>query len=112
MNFCAIHLNKESIEIDKPICIGTSILDLSKLLMYEYLYNNLKKKYVDEINLLYVDTAGFILKINSEDIYKAMSQDVDIYDTSNCKSDKLFSTKNKNVIGKFKDELGGKIINE
>ena len=35
-NFCAIHLKKESIEMDKPIYIGTSILDLSKSLMYDY----------------------------------------------------------------------------
>ena len=42
-----------------------------------------------------------------------MSQDVDIYDTSNYKSDnKLFSTKNIKVIAKFKDELGGKIMSE
>ena len=47
-NFCAIHLQKESIEMDKPIYIGTSILDLSKSLMYDYYYNNLKLKYKSE----------------------------------------------------------------
>ena len=81
--------------------------------MYYYFYKNLKNKYVININLLYMDADSFILKINTEDIYKDMSQDVDIYDTSNYKSDtKLFSTKNKKVIGKFKDELGGKIMSE
>ena len=78
-NFCAIHLNKESIEMDKPIYIGTSILNL---LMYDYFYNNLKKKYVEGVNLLYMDTDSFILKINMEDIYEDMSQDVGIYDTA------------------------------
>ena len=39
-SFCAIYMIKESIEMDKPIYIGTSILDLSKLLMYDYFYNN------------------------------------------------------------------------
>ena len=33
-NFCVIHLKKESVEMDKPIYIGTSIMDLSKSLMY------------------------------------------------------------------------------
>ena len=36
-----------------------------------------------------------------------------MYDTSNYKSgDVLFSSKNKKVIGKFKDELGGKVMSE
>ena len=81
--------------------------------MDDYFYNNLKKKYIEGVNLLYMDTDSYILKINTLDIYKDMSQDVGIYDTSNYKSDnKLFSTKNKKVIGKFKDELCGKIMSE
>ena len=63
--------------------------------MHDYFDNNLKKKYVDEVNLLYMDTDSYILKINKEDIYQDMSQDVGFYDTRNYKSDnKLFSTKN------------------
>ena len=54
---------KESIEMDKPIYIGTSILDLSKSLMYDYYYNNLKSKYKDNVSLLYMDTDSFILEI-------------------------------------------------
>ena len=54
-----------------------------------------------------MNTDSFILKINVEDIYD-MSQNVEIYNTSNYKSsNKLFSSKNMKVIGKFKDELGG-----
>ena len=60
-NFCAIHLKKESIEMDKPIYVGTSILDLSKSLMYDYYYNNLKSQYKDNVSLLYMDTDSFIL---------------------------------------------------
>ena len=85
--------------MDKPIHIGTSILDLSKWLMYDYFYKNLKNKYMEGVNLLDMDTDRFVLKINMEDIYKDMSQDVGIYDTSNYKSDnKLISTKNERVI--------------
>ena len=68
---------------------------------------------MEGVNLLYMDTDSYILKINTEDIYMDISQDVDIYDTSNYKScNKPFSRKNKKVIGKFKDELGGKIMSE
>ncbi len=55
-NFCAINLVKECIEMNKPIYIGTAILDLSKLLMYDYFYNNLKVKYEDNVELMYMDT--------------------------------------------------------
>jgi len=83
-NFCAIHLKKESIEMDKPIYIGTSILDLSKSLMYDYYYNNLKSKYKDNVSLLYMDTDSFILEIKTSDVYEDMIDNIDIYDTSCC----------------------------
>uniref|UniRef100_UPI00358F9C4F uncharacterized protein n=1 Tax=Myxine glutinosa TaxID=7769 RepID=UPI00358F9C4F len=73
-NFCAIHLIKESIEMNKPIYIGTTILDLSKSLMYDYFYNNLRKKYQNDVNLLYMDTDSFILKINTNDVYSDLGQ--------------------------------------
>ena len=42
-----------------------------------------------------------------------MKEDEDIYDTSNYDpNNPLFSNKNKKVIGKFKDELGEKILSE
>ena len=44
-NFCVVHLNEERIKMDKPIYMGRSVLDLSKYLMYDYFYNNLKKRY-------------------------------------------------------------------
>ncbi len=112
-NFCAIHLMRESVEMDKPIYIGTSILDLSKSLMYDYFYNNLRKKYQNDVNLLYMDTDSFILKINTDDVYSDMKKDINIYDTSNYSPEsELFSSKNKKVIGKFKDELGGSVMSE
>ena len=46
-------------------------------------------------------------------MYEDMIDNIDIYDTSNYKSgDVLFSSKNKKVIGKCKDELGGKVMSE
>ena len=80
-NFCAVHLNKESIKMDKPIYVGTSVLDLSKYLMYDYFCNNnLKKRSGENIVLLYVDMDSFIREIISDDVYKDMKEDEDIYD--------------------------------
>ena len=110
-NFCAVHLNKESIKMDKPIYVGTSVLDLSKYLMYDYFYNNLKKRYGENIVLLCMDTYSFILEITTDDVYKDMKEDEDLYDASNYDpNNPLFSNKNKKVVGKFKDELGEKIL--
>ena len=39
--------------MDKPIYKGTSILDLSKSLMYNYYYNNLKSNYKDNVSVIY-----------------------------------------------------------
>ena len=48
-----------------------------------------------------------------DDIYKDMGENMDVYDTSNYDpKNPLYSTTNKEVVGKFKDELGGKVITE
>ena len=69
--------------------------------------------YGDKIRLCYTDTDSFIMHIKTDDFYKDISADVDKwFDTSNFnKNDNrtLEIGKNKKVLGKFKDEIGGKI---
>ena len=55
-NFCAVHLNKDSIKMDKPIYVGPTVLDLSKYLIYDYFYNNRNKIYGENTVLLYIHT--------------------------------------------------------
>ena len=43
-NFVAIHEIKPVLTLNKPLYAGFSILDLSKLLMYEYHYKYIKRK--------------------------------------------------------------------
>ena len=108
-----IQNHKEKVLLNKPIYVGMSVLDLSKHLMFDFYYNNLKKTYSDKIQLLYADTDSVIIHVQTEDIYQDMAQNLDDYDTSNYPADHpLFSTANKKVIGKFKDELGGKVMTE
>ena len=63
-----------------------------------------------------MDTDSFIINIETEDFYEDIAQDINKwFDTSNCeKNDKrpLPIGINKRVIGKLKDELGGKIMIE
>ena len=102
--------------MNKPIYLGQAILDISKTLMFEFWYDYIKPKYGDKVKLCYMDTDSFVMLIKTGDFYKDISGDVDRwFDTSNFnKSDNrpLETGKNKKVIGKFKDELGGKILTE
>ena len=72
------------------------ILDLSKHLMYNFYYSNLKK-YGDKCNLLCTDTDSLILEIKTEDVYKDMANDKYNYDFSNYPvNHPLYSNNNNN----------------
>ena len=111
-----MEMRKTEVRMNKPIYLGQSILDLSKMLMSEFWYDYLKPKYGDKIKLCYMDTDSFVLLIKTEDFYKDISNDVNRwFDTSNFNRNdnrSLETGKNMKVIGKFKDELGGKILTE
>ena len=84
--------------------------------MYEFWYDYLKPKYHDNIKSCYMDTDSLILQIQTDDFFKDINNDVNKwFDTSNYDKNynrQLELGKNKKVIGKFKDELGGKILTE
>lgn len=62
-NLVAIQMQRLRVVYNKPIYIGFSVLELSKTLMYDFYYNFLQTTYQDRINLCYMDTDSFILKI-------------------------------------------------
>ena len=109
-----MEMKKTEVKMNKPICLGQAVLDLSKTLMFEFWYDYLKPMYGDKIRLCYTDTDSFIMHIKTDDFYKDISADVDeSFDTSNFnKNDNrpLEIGKNKKVLGKVKDEIGGKIM--
>ena len=109
-----IEMNKTRVKMNKPIYVGLSILDISKILMYEFWYNYMKPKYGNDVKLCYMDTDSFVKNIKTEDFYKDIANDVEKrFDTSNYEVDRPLPTgKNKKVIGLMKDELGGKIFTE
>jgi len=103
----AVQKLKDTLILDKPLYTGFVILDLSKVLMYEMFYK-LKNKYAHNIQLLFTDTDSICAHVQTEDIYKDMSEDLDTYDTSDFPTDHfLYSEVNKKTIGKFKDETNG-----
>ena len=107
-------MNKTKVKMNKLIYLGLSILEISKILMYEFWYDYMKPRYNDNIKLCYMDTDSFVMNIKTEDFYKDIANDVEKrFDTSNYEVNGPLPTgKNKKVIGLMKYELGGKIITE
>ena len=113
-NLSIIEMNKTKVKMNKPIYLGLSILEISKMLMYEFWYDYMKPKYNDNVKLCYMDTDSFVMNIKTEDFYKDITNDVEKrFHTSNHEVNRPLPTgKNKKVTGLMKDELGGKIITE
>ena len=61
----------------KPMYLGLSILEISKIIMYEFWYDYIKKKYGDMVKLCYMDTDSLIMNIKTKDFYKDIAQDVE-----------------------------------
>ena len=86
-NLMAVHKVKETLTPNRPAYVGMCILDLSKMLMYDFHHNYIKKKYNNRARLLFTDTDSLTYEIEAEDVYKE-------------------------IIGKFKDEACGIPITE
>ena len=109
-----IEMKKTKVKMNKPIYLGLSILEISKILMYEFWYDYMKPKYNNNVKLCYMDTDSFIMDLKTNDFYKDIANDVENrFDTSNYEVKMpLPMGKNKKIIGLMKDELSGKIITE
>src|SRR6266498_520872 len=95
------HMGKASVTLNKPIIVGASVLGLSKLHMYRFWYEYVKEQYGDNAQLGYMDTDSFIIQVETEDIYKDMAEQPDLFDLNDSKT-----------IGLFKDETPGNVITE
>eukprot|EP00794_Sanderia_malayensis_P017150 gene17150-biopygen14757 len=89
--------------------------DLSKEhAMYDYHYNYVKHAFPNA-KLCYMDTDSFIYDIPRplEEVHQIMNESSHLFDFSYYPKDhRNYSTTNKKVIGKMKDELEGKVMDE
>ena len=107
-NLAAIHHQKTTLYLNRPIFCGFSILDVSKTLMFDFHYNHVIPRYGNRATLLFTDTDSLCYAIETEDIYADMAKDKHMYDFSGYPEDHpLYDITNKKVVGKFKDELNG-----
>ena len=100
----------------KPLYLGMSILDVIKILIYEFQYDYINSKYGDRAKLNRTDPDSLVIYIETEDFFEDISNDVESwFDTSNYnKNNKMLLPigKNKKVPGLFKNELRGRIMIE
>ena len=110
-NLVGVEKLKEKVKLNKPIYVGMSILDLSKLHMYSFYYDVLKEKYNENVRLVYTDTDSFVIHTKTKDVYDDFNEIKEQMDFSGYdKNHKCYDPTNKKVLGKFKDECDGKII--
>ena len=75
-NLAIIEMRKIKVKMNKPIYLRLSILELSKITMYEFWYDYVKVKYEDRARLCYMDTDSFVLNVRTKDFYRDISEDV------------------------------------
>ena len=112
-NLMGCKMGKTKVIMNKPVYIDQALLDLSKLVIYEFHYDYMLPKYRDNLTLCYMDTDSFVYHIQTQDFYKDIAADVSMrFNTSGYCDRPLPIGLNKKVIGLMKDELGGKIMTE
>ena len=89
------------------------ILELNKVLMYEFHYDYIKNKYGNNSRLLFTDTDCLMYEIKTEDVYKNFNNDKEMFDFGNYSTkSKYYDNSNKLVVGKMKNETAGVAIEE
>ena len=79
-NFVAVHCSKKVLTLNKPIYVGFCILELSKLLMYQFHYNYVQKTF--DAKLLFTDTDSLVYEIKGGNVYDQCFKDKQLFDFS------------------------------
>ena len=66
--------------IKEPIYVGFSILDLNKLLLYEPVYNYIKRELI--ATLLFIDTESLVYEISVNDVSEDFYSEMCLFDFS------------------------------
>ena len=111
-NFVVIRKIKLALKLNKPAYIGMCMVELSKVLMYEFYYNYIKNKYGNKSKLLFTNN-DLMYENKTEDVYEDFNSNKKLFDFSNYWTKSKYSDdSNKLVTGKMKDETGGVAIEE
>ena len=81
-NLMGCEIGKIKVVMNKPVYLDQAILDLCKIVMYEFHYDYMKPKFKD-LQLCYVDTDSLVYHIKTKDFYTDIMDDVPTrFDTS------------------------------
>ena len=106
-NLVAIHKSKLALKLNKPAYIGMWILELSKVLMFEFHCDYIKKKYDKKSKLLFTDRDSLMYGVKTEDVCQDFSNNKEMFDLSNYLADsKYYNDSKKLVIENIKSEAG------
>ena len=109
----AICKNKVALILNKPAYIGMSILELSKVLTYEFHYDYIKNKYGNNPRLLFTGTDSLTHKVKTENAFKDFSNDKEMFELIDYSTKlKYYDNLIKLVVGKRKDETTDVVIEE
>ena len=113
-NLVGIEMKKTRIKLTKPIYVGCAILEISKTILYEFMYNFMYPLCGDKVKLLYTDTDSLIMEITDIDVYKdIIAKHTDVrFDTYDYPENNKYGIlrKNNKELGKMKDENCGRIV--
>ena len=82
-NLVVIHKIKTTLTLKKPANIRICVLELSKVLMYEFHFDYIKNKYGSKSRLSFTDTDSFMYEIQIENVYGDFSKNKEMFDFSN-----------------------------
>ena len=93
-NFIAVHQIKYVLTLNKPIYVGFSILELSRLLMYWFYYDYVCNKY--DAKLLFTDTDSLVYEINDDkNVYEQCLKIKKLFDFSGYPKDSKYYDNSK-----------------
>ena len=108
----AVHCSKIVLTLNKPIYVGFCILELSKLLMYQFPDDYVLKTFSD-VKLLFTDADSLVYEIKGGNVYEQCFKDKQFSDFSGYSKDSAYyDDSNKKVLRKMKDEFNGFKIDE
>ena len=104
-----IQCRVQTLTLNRPIYVGFTVLQLTKLHMYDFHYNHMNVKYphAKQLRLLFTDTDSLAYAVHTDDIYKDMATGAaDRHDFSEYLLDHpLYGESNRKSLGFFKGEL-------
>ena len=107
-----VNMVREKLLLNKPVYTGFTLLDLSKVLMYQFHYQYMLPKYArTHLKLLFTDTDSLCYQVLTDGFYRDIGPDLEKFDKADYPKQHVLPM-NKRVIGKFKDETSSCPIRE